>query len=245
MKNLLKQWRVLNLTFPPSLRLSGNCLTRPQSLHEQVYQVLRTAIFSGELKGGQRLIETQLAAKLQVSRTPIREAIRQLQREDLVVADGNGSLRVAKLSIEDALNLYDCRIALEQLAAVQACGKVKNSNIKKLEEAIQRVEKAMEQKPNELTNFQLLDIDYQFHRQLAECSGNPWLVNLLLQVFDKMTLLRVLNIQEHPEIQEIRNEHRRIYDAIINRNEEAAKIAVQQHLMATKERVVKEIQLLK
>jgi DNA-binding GntR family transcriptional regulator len=233
------------LTFHLSLKLSGNSLTAPQSLHEQVYQVLRTAIFSGELRGGERLIETQLATKLQVSRTPIREAIRQLQREDLVVADGNGSLRVAKLSLEDAINLYDCRIALEQLAVIQACGNAKSRNIKKLEEAIGRVEKAMEQESKELSNFQLLHIDYQFHRQLAECSGNPWLENLLLQIFDKITLLRIPNIQDHPEIQEIRSEHRRIYDAIINRNEEAAKMAVQQHLMATKERVVREIRLLK
>ncbi len=89
-------------------------IQRPQSLREQTYQVLRASILSGELGAGSRLVEAQIAEKLQVSRTPIREALQQLQKEQLIVTDKNGNLRVISFSPEDARHLYRCRLALEQ-----------------------------------------------------------------------------------------------------------------------------------
>ena len=107
------------------LQHSSGTFTQPiprvQSLHEQTYVALRTAILSGELASGERLVESQLAVTLKVSRTPIREAIRQLQRDNLVIADDNGGLCVTQLSATDAGHLYDCRMGLEELAVAQAC----------------------------------------------------------------------------------------------------------------------------
>lgn len=76
-------------------------IQRPQSLREQTYQVLRASILSGELGAGSRLVEAQIAEKLQVSRTPIREALQQLQKEQLIVTDKNGNLRVISFSPEE------------------------------------------------------------------------------------------------------------------------------------------------
>ncbi|MCY7275216.1 MAG: GntR family transcriptional regulator, partial [Phormidesmis sp. CAN_BIN44] len=73
-------------------------IERSLPLQEQTYQALRVAILSGELAPGERLIETQLAQRLQVSRTPIREAIRQLQHSNLATIDASGTLRVATFS---------------------------------------------------------------------------------------------------------------------------------------------------
>ena len=91
--------------------LSPRSLKRNQSLQEQAYQALKTAILSGELAPGQRLIEVQLAKQLQVSRTPIREAMQLLEHENLIVNDANDTLRVATISVTDAAQLYrlpDC-----------------------------------------------------------------------------------------------------------------------------------------
>lgn len=227
---------------PTILTLSSRPLQRAQSLHEQTYQTLRTAILSGELASGDRLVETQLADSLQVSRTPIREAIRQLQRESLIVADDNGALRVARLSIADAGHLYDCRIALEQVSVAAACSHATTDQLEQLDLAIQQAEKSTEQEPHQLTNYQLLHLDYQFHRLLAESSANPWLVSLLDQVFDKMMLLRLRTMQHNPRVLEIRTEHRRIYQAIRDRDVLVAVQAIQEHLTASKERVIQEIQ---
>ena len=224
--------------------LSSQPLKRSQSLHEQTYQTLRTAILSGELSAGTRLVETQLAELLQVSRTPVREAIRQLQRENLITTDANAALRVATLSVEDAMQLYDCRIALEQLSASEACRNANTHHFEQLEQAVLQAEKTLEQEPNQLTNYQLLHMDYQFHRLLAEGAGNAWLVQILDQVFDKMALLRLRTMQQNPGVLEIRGEHRRIFEAVRDRNPIAATQAIQYHLIASKDRVIQEIRQL-
>lgn len=224
------------------MTLSSRPLQRSKSLHEQTYQALRTSILSGELASGDRLVETQLAEQLQVSRTPIREAIRQLQREELVTADSSGGLRVTTISTSDAAQLYDCRIALEQLAVVGACEKANALQLKKLEQYVVSAQKLPKSKSSGLNSFQLLDLDYQFHRLIAESSGNTWLVSLLEQVFSKMVLLRIQTTRYNPEVLEIRDEHQQIYEAIAQRNVAAATQAIQNHLSASKVRVVQEIQ---
>ncbi len=226
------------------MSFSSKPLKRAQSLHEQTYQTLRNAILSGELAVGARLVETQLAEHLAVSRTPIREAIRQLQRENLVTTDGNGALRVAQFTIADAVQLYDCRMALEQLSVAEACRHASESQLAQLELVVQRAEKTQGQQLHQLTHYQLLHMDYEFHRLLAESSANAWLVQILDQVFDKMALLRLRTLEHNPEVLEIRSEHRRIYQAICDRDPVTATAAIQAHLMASKERVIQEIQQL-
>jgi DNA-binding GntR family transcriptional regulator len=222
--------------------ISGQSLQRAQLLHEQTYQMLRSAILSGELAAGCRLIETQLADQLQVSRTPIREALRLLQRDHLVTADAQGAMRVAVLSIKDAIQLYDCRIALEQLSVSAACRTASDEQIQRIESALQQAEKAISTPANSLTSYQLLHLDYQFHRLVAESSSNTWLVQILDQVFDQMALLRLRTIERNPNVLEIRGEHRRVLEAIRQRDALAAMQSIQYHLIASKERVVQEIQ---
>jgi DNA-binding GntR family transcriptional regulator len=224
------------------LVLSSQPIQRSKSLHEQTYQALRTSILTGDLVSGDRLVETQLAQQLQVSRTPIREAIRQLQREGLVTADSGEGLRVTAISVADAVQLYDCRIALEQLSVAGACEQASPIQLQTLEKFVIQAEKLAAQHSSGLSNSQLLDLDYQFHRQIAEGSGNKWLVALLDQVFDKMTLLRIQTTRHNPKVLEIRIEHRQIYEAIAQRDAAAATAAIQNHLIASKARVVQEVQ---
>ena len=96
-------------------------IQRSQSLRQQVYQALKQIILKGDLASGERVVETKLAQQLEVSRTPIREAIGRLRQEQLIVSKPNGGFKVATLSVEDAGQLYDCRIVLEQLSVKGAC----------------------------------------------------------------------------------------------------------------------------
>ncbi len=223
------------------MSLSLRSLPRNQALHEQVYHALRTAILSGELAAGERLVETQLANKLEVSRTPIREALRLLQHDNLAIAAANGAIYVASLSMQDAVQLYDCRIALEQQSVIGACQHITAGQLQTLEGMMLQAEKLFTNKPSQLTQFQMLDLDYQFHRLVARSSGNLWLVSLLDQVFDQMQLLRIQTMRHNPNVLEIRVEHRRIYQAIAQRDVEAAREAIVEHLTASKERVVREV----
>ncbi|AFY91879.1 GntR family transcriptional regulator [Chamaesiphon minutus] len=223
------------------MSLSPRSLQRPQSLQDQAYQALRTAILSGELVPGQRLIETQLAQKLQVSRTPIREALQQLKQADLVVED-RGVLSVAKFTSEDARKLYECRLALENVSVKEACLNASDRQLKQIENLIEKAEKLLNTKPTKLTSFQLLDLDYRFHREIAQASNNEWLVSLLDRLFDKMILVRIQTMLSNPAVLEVRWEHRQIYDAILSRNSELAVKAIQDHLIASQARVVLELE---
>jgi DNA-binding GntR family transcriptional regulator len=222
--------------FPKSLQ-------RSQPLKEQAYQALRKMILSGELTPGQRLVEAQLARHLQVSRTPIREALGQLQRESLVMTDSDG-LKVATFSATDAAQLYECRIALEQVSVNAACHNATTAQIRKLQRLVEQSEKLADTKSSQMLNFQLLELDYQFHRLIAEMSGNLWLQAMLDQIFDKMMLLRIQTTQQNPSVLDIRKEHLYVYEAIAQRNSEVAVEAVINHLQAAKTRVVDELNIL-
>ena len=218
-------------------------IQRSQSLQEQVYQALKQIILKGDLPSGERVVETKLAQQLQVSRTPIREAIGQLKREKLIVSRANGGFKVATLSIQDAIQLYDCRIALEQLSIGNACEQITSKQLKRLEKYVLQAE-LLELKPGKSDYLKLLEVDYQFHHSIAESSGNQWLLTLLEQVFDRMRLLRVYTTQHNPGVLEIRLEHREIYEAIAFRDVDLAQTTIREHLTASKARVVRELEVI-
>jgi DNA-binding GntR family transcriptional regulator len=225
-----------------ALTLSLSSVQRSKSLQELAYRAIRNSILSGELAPGERLVETQLADKLQVSRTPIREAIRQLQRDTLVTADRSGNLRVTCISVEDAVHLYDCRLALERLSVQGACQQATRAQILVMETLVDQAEQFATQKTSVPT---MLELDHRFHHHIAECSGNPWLMGLVDQVFDKMTLLRVQTTRQNPSVLEIRCEHRAIYQAIARRDISGGMEAIEGHLIASKARVVDALEKLK
>ncbi len=224
-----------------SILSSRPVVQRRKSLYEQVYTALRTGILTGEFAPGSRLIETQLTEWLNVSRTPLREALRQLQKEGLVTTDTSG-LQVATISATDAIELYDCRLVLEKLSVAGACEKATKQQLKALEQYVIQAEARDPEDTDVQTLLQLLDLDYQFHHLIAESSGNRRLVSLLDQLFDAMALLRIQTLKQNPLVLEIRLEHRQVYEAIAQRDAATAIATIQLHLLASKSRVVKELQ---
>ena len=218
-------------------------IERSQSLRQQVYHAIRQIILQGDLVSGERIVETKLAKQLQVSRTPIREAIGQLQREQLIVSNPKGGFRVTTLSVQDAVQLYDCRIALEQLSVKGACEQINSKQLKQLEKYVLLAESEQSQS-SKSNSLKLLNIDYQFHHLIAESSRNQWLLTMLEQVFDKMALLRVQTTKHNPQVLEIRLEHRQIYEAIASQNSDLAQTTIREHLIASKSRVVQELEII-
>lgn len=219
-------------------------IERNQSLRQQVYQALRQIILRGDIGSGERIVETKLAKQLQVSRTPIREAIGQLHRDRLIVSNPQGGFKVTTLSVRDAAQLYDCRIALEKLAVTGACEQISDTQLQQLESYVQLAEKLAKSDSNKSDSIKLLEIDYQFHHLIAESSGNQWLLALLEQVFDKMALLRVQTTKHNPDVLEIRLEHRQTYEAIANKDSDLAQKTIEEHLIASKARVVRELEII-
>ena len=104
-------------------------------LREVVFNTLRQAILKGELKPGERLMEIALAEKLGVSRTPIREAMRKLELEGLVVMVPRRGAQVANITEKDLNDVLEVRITLENMAIEKACANIPDANIRKLQQA--------------------------------------------------------------------------------------------------------------
>ena len=104
-------------------------------LRDVVFNTLREAILKGDLKPGERLMELQLASKLGVSRTPIREAIRMLEQEGLAVTMPRKGAEVAKMTLKDMEDVLEIREALDELAVRIACEKITDEQLKRLMDA--------------------------------------------------------------------------------------------------------------
>lgn len=194
-----------------------------------------------------RLNESHLAKSLKVSRTPIREAIRRLQQEQLLTPDSPDGIRIVEISLASAIHLYDCRIALERLAVEGACRHASKAQIKALEQNLVNAEPVFKHQLSDLSlqpanpteqSLRQLALNYEFHRLIAESSQNLWLVSLLEQLSNQVKLLRLQILQVPVDVQAIQAEHEALLQAIIARDVEAATHLTQQHLELSQQRII-------
>lgn len=128
-------------------------------LRDVVFNTLRQAILRGELKPGERLMEIQLANKLGVSRTPIREAIRKLELEGLVLMIPRKGAEVAEITEKSLRDVLEVRRALEELSVQLACEKITKEEIRELE----RVAKEFQQVVKSSDITEIAEVDVRFH----------------------------------------------------------------------------------
>ena len=144
-------------------------------LRDVVFNTLRQAILRGELKPGERLMEIKLANKLGVSRTPIREAIRKLELEGLVLMVPRKGAEVADISEKSLRDVLEVRKALEELAVKLTCDKIKYAQIRELRHAAEEFRKTL--RSSDIT--EIAEADVRFHDVIYEATDNQKLVQLL------------------------------------------------------------------
>ena len=195
-------------------------------LREVVFNTLRDAILKGELDPGEHLMEVQLANRLGVSRTPIREAIRQLETEGLVVMTPRKGAVVAEITQKDLTDVLEVRKALEELAVELACSKITAEEVEKLKECDDRFCKAQDK--NELTV--IADMDEQFHDVIYEATGNKRLIQLLNNLRQQMYRYRLEYIKDDKQWDVLREEHKRLVKAIEEKDIATAKAVTGHHI---------------
>lgn len=144
-------------------------------LRDVVFNTLRQAILHGELKPGERLMEIQLANKLGVSRTPIREAIRKLELEGLVLMIPRKGAEVAEITEKSLRDVLEVRKALEELAVQLCCDKITKEEIRELEKAAEDFKTAI--RNGGLT--EIAEADVKFHDVIYMATDNQKLIQLL------------------------------------------------------------------
>ena len=142
-------------------------------LRDVVFNTLRQAILKGELKPGERLMEIQLANKLGVSRTPVREAIRKLELEGLVLMIPRKGAEVAEITRQDMEDVLEVRTALEELAVKDACDHITDAQLSELKKASNEFKKALLEGKDLVT---CADADMHFHNVILSATNNRRLI---------------------------------------------------------------------
>lgn len=195
-------------------------------LRDVVFNTLRQAILRGELKPGERLMEIQLANKLGVSRTPIREAIRKLELEGLVLMIPRKGAEVAEITEKSLRDVLEVRSALEELAVQIACEKITPSQIEELKVASAKFEDIT--KSNDVTT--IAEEDVKFHDVIYFATDNAKLIQLLNNLREQMYRYRVEYLKKPEVYPKLVEEHKRIIAAIESRKKKEASQLVRQHV---------------
>lgn len=195
-------------------------------LRDVVFNTLRNAILKGELEPGEKLMEKKLSEKLGVSRTPIREAIRKLELEGLVVMTPRKSAEVASITEEDLTDVLEVRRVLESLAIDLACKNITNDIIAELEDNLVRFNVAV--KKNDITEIATTDVE--FHETIYKSTGNRRLIQILNNLREQMYRYRLEYIKDRQTRDNLVIEHRRIIDALRERDKEKGKKAILNHI---------------
>ena len=195
-------------------------------LRDVVFNTLRQAILKGELEPGERLMEIQLAERLGVSRTPIREAIRKLELEGLVLMIPRKGAEVAKISARSLRDVLEVRRALEELAIELACQRMS-------EEEIDNLQKAQDDFKNAIAEgdaMKIAETDEHYHDVIYEGTQNAKLIQMLNNLREQMYRYRLEYIKDEDKRKILILEHERVLKAVRSRKVAEAKEAMREQL---------------
>lgn len=208
-------------------------------LRDVVFNTLRQAILTGEMKPGERLMEIHLANKLGVSRTPIREAIRKLELEGLVIMIPRRGAEVAQITWKNLKDVLEVRKALDVLAIELACERMTEEELQKLYRACETFKETT--KTGDLRK--IAETDVTLHDIIVISTGNNRLVQLVNNLSEQMYRYRFEYIKDISQHERLIKEHNDIYESILNRDRKSAADAVRRHIDNQEEAIIMQLQL--
>ena len=210
-------------------------LLQTSSLASVVQGELERMILSGELAPGEKLTEVALAARLGVSRGPLREAFRMLEEAGLVRTEKNRGVFVRDIPIDEAVEIFDLRAAMDELVGRRLAERIAPVALKEIRSRVEAMEQSVRAK--DAQRYHLLDL--QFHDRLVELAGNRKLTAIYRKLIKELSLFRRLNLADAWRLPISANEHRQIVKAIASGDPEAAGKAMFAHVIESKERTIR------
>lgn len=204
---------------------------RTISIADQIFEQLEKEILTGKYKRGELLNEQRLAADLGVSRTPVREAIRRLEQEQMLEDTGRGMV-VIGISKEDMPDMYEIRMRIEGLAAERAAARITDEELREMGDILDMqgfyIEK--QSKTDSDNSDKIKDLDSQFHELLYRCSASKPLCDILIPMHRKMTKFRKASVRKKSRAAASLQEHMAIYGALKAHDGKRASELMLEHL---------------
>ncbi len=203
-------------------------VTKSEPFHIQAYTQIKNEILNCRLKGGEKVTEMLLAHKLNISRSPIREAMRMLERDKLLIATPNGMV-VNPLPLHELKEIYECRIMLESFAARLTAERISEDNMDELERCIEQAEEAGKNGDTD----SIFQANTHFHERIIALCGNSHLLDLNelnrgLTILSRSKELREL--QGYKRSEDFTSEHRAILAAFRQHDAELAESTMRKHI---------------
>lgn len=208
-------------------------------LRDVVFNTLRQAILTGELKPGERLMEIHLANRLGVSRTPIREAIRKLELEGLVTMIPRRGAEVAQITEKSMNDVLEVRRAMDALCVELACDRITPEELEQLKEACDVFEAAVKTRDVK----KIAQADVALHDIILRATGNQRLIQLVNNLSEQMYRYRFEYIKDSSQHERLVEEHRVIYQSIVQKDKETASQAAKTHIDNQEKSIIRQIRL--
>lgn len=210
------------LTFQPMME------SRP--IREIAYEVLKHAIITGEIPAGERIVETDYAERLHISRTPLREALRKLERDGLVEYVLRRGVVVRAFTIADVEEIYTIRNSLEMLTLPAIIEKATADDIADLKSRLNQMDQLMADR-----NFdELSPITRAFHRQLTSLCGQNRILRVIESQDEFITRFSAMAIREEDRLTEAHQEHYQLVDYVEQRDLESFRNLMERHIDRSK-----------
>ncbi len=208
-------------------------------LRDLVFNTLRQAILTGELKPGERLMEIHLADKLGVSRTPIREAIRKLELEGLVTMIPRRGAEGAQITEKSMSDVLEVRRTLDALCAELACDRISEEGLAALKDACGQFEQCVAGRDAQ----RIAQADVALHDIILQATGNQRLIQMVNNLAEQMYRYRFEYIKDSSQHERLVEEHKIIYQSILNKDKETAAAAARTHIDNQKKAIIRQIRL--
>lgn len=205
------------------------------SIADQIFEQLERDILSGKYPRSTVLSELGLSKELGVSRTPVREAIRRLEQEDILEECGKGMI-VVGITPEDMQDMFEIRLAVEGEAVRRAARNISDEQLGRLREILD-LQRFYSEKGGENSSDQIKNMDSRFHEILYLASNSRPYIRTLLPLHKRMMKMRKASVSKHSRAMQSLEEHEAIYDALLRRDPDAAEKAVLTHTRNARERM--------
>ncbi|HLR72482.1 MAG TPA: GntR family transcriptional regulator [Pseudogracilibacillus sp.] len=211
---------------------------RRSSATEYAYRSLKKQIINGALLPNQSIVEQSLSKELEVSRTPLREAIQRLEFEDLLIRKANGRLKVAPISIKEVEEIFIVRGKMEAIAVEQAIDNMKEKDRKNLSHLSFMIEEMHKQK----LIGEVVRYGEEFHKYIYQLSDNKTVIKILLQLKDHVDRYkRLIPIKDSNKNDKSSNDHKLILEYMIHKKKKEASEAMENHIIKSMHSIVEKI----
>lgn len=187
---------------------------------------LTRAIVEGHLGPGSRIVEADIARRMGISRAPVREAARRLERQGVLVARPRHGFAVRSISVQEIDDLYEVRLSLELTSIELACRKADDAGLARVQALVQEMVRLAPTQPQ----HERIATDFELHTLICELSGNAHLHRIFLNTQTEMRMVIALIDAVYHDPAAVAATHRPIVDALLRRDAEAAKAAMRVHL---------------